>query len=261
MLRRTVIAVSMAVAAMLATASAKAQTVDEIVKRGEIVIGIDLTNPPWGFLDEKQEPTGFDPNYAKLVADKLGVKLKIERVNSPGRIPFLQSGRIDMVLSTLSITSDRAKQVWFTAPYAPNPLILIAPKSTPFNSMAELKGKRIAVPRGSPQDITVTRDAVGAEILRFEDDASVQQALLTGQADFIGGGLLTPAALNKMSPGKDYESKFTLNALYMGMAVKKGNSDLLQFLNTIVFLTKQSGEIDALTRKYLNVPVGDLPVF
>ena len=110
MLRKALIAVSMA-AAMLATASARAQTVDEIVKRGEIVIGIDLTNPPWGFLDEKQEPTGFDPAYAKLVADKMGVKLKIERVNSPGRIPFLQSGRIDMVLSTLSITAERANSV------------------------------------------------------------------------------------------------------------------------------------------------------
>lgn len=260
MLRKSLIAVSAALAALFTAATASAQTVDEIVKRGEIVIGIDLTNPPWGFLDDKQEPTGFDPAYAKLVADKLGVKLKIERVNSPGRIPFLQSGRVDMVLSTLSITAERAKQVWFSSPYAPNPLILIAPKSTPFTSMAELKGKRIAVPRGSPQDITVTRDAVGATILRFEDDASVQQALITGQADFIGGGLLTPSALNKMSPGKDFEGKHTLNALYMGMAVKKGNADLLQFLNTFVFLTKQSGEIDELTRRFLNVPVGDLPI-
>jgi hypothetical protein len=64
-----------------------AQTVDEIVKRGEIVVGIDLTNPPWGFLDEKQEPAGFDPAYAKLLADKLGVKLKLERVTSPGTYP------------------------------------------------------------------------------------------------------------------------------------------------------------------------------
>lgn len=259
MLRKIIVAFSLAVGAWLAPA--QAQTVDDIVKKGEVVVGIDLTNPPWGFLDEKQEPTGFDPAYAKLLADKLGVKLRIERVNSPGRIPFLQSDRIDLVLSTLSITAERAKQVWFTAPYAPNPLILIGEKSKPFTSMGDLKGQRIAVPRGSPQDITVTRDAVGATIMRFDDDASVQQALITGQADFLGGGLLVPATLNKMNPGKEYESKFILNSLYMGMAVKKGNSDLLQYLNTFVFLTKQSGEIDALTRKYLNVPVGELPVF
>src|SRR4249920_3031957 len=109
-------------------APANAQTVDEIVKRGELTVAIDLTNPPWGFLDEKQEPAGFDPAFAKLIADRMGVKLHIERVTSPTRIPFLQSGRADMIISTLSITAERSRQVWFTSPYAPNPLILIAPK-------------------------------------------------------------------------------------------------------------------------------------
>jgi polar amino acid transport system substrate-binding protein len=117
------------------------------------------------------------------------------------------------------------------------------------------------VPRGSPQDITVSREAPDAVIMKFDDDASAQQALMTGQADLLGGGILVPAALNKMQPGKDYESKIVLNELYMGMAVKKGNSDLHQYLNTFIFLTKQSGELDALTRKHLSVPVGNLPVF
>src|SRR5271169_5842531 len=77
---------------------AVAQTVDEIVKKGELVVAIDLTNAPWGFLDDKQEPAGFDPAFAKFIADKMGVKLHIERVTSPTRIPFLQSGRADMVI-------------------------------------------------------------------------------------------------------------------------------------------------------------------
>ena len=240
---------------------AAAQTVDEITKRGELVVAIDLTNPPWGFLDEKQEPAGFDPAYAKLVADKMGVKLRIERVTSPTRIPFLQSGRADVVISTLSVTAERARQVWFTAPYAPNPLILIAPADKPWKTYADLKGLRVAVPRGSPQDQTVTRMAPDATIMRFDDDASAQQALMTGQADLLGGGILVPPTLNRMSPGKNYETKITLAELYMSMAVKKGNADLLQYLNTIVFLTKQSGELDALTRKHLQVPAGNLPVF
>src|SRR3954454_3566827 len=130
--------------------AATAQTVDEIIKKGELVVGIDLTNAPWGFLDAKQEPAGFDPAFAKLVADKLGVKLVIERVTGPTRIPYLQSGRADVIISTLSVTSERAKQVWFTAPYAPNPLILIAPRDKAYKQYADLKGARVAVPRGSP---------------------------------------------------------------------------------------------------------------
>ena len=165
---------------------AAAQTVDEITKRGELVVAIDLTNPPWGFLDAQQEPAGFDPAFAKLIADRLGVKLKIERVTSPTRIPFLQSGRADLVISTLSVTAERARQVWFTTPYAPNPLILIAPKDKPYKTYADLKGLRVAVPRGSPQDLTVTKMAPDATIMRFDDDASAQQALMTGQADLLG---------------------------------------------------------------------------
>jgi len=70
-----------------------------------------------------------------------------------------------------------------------------------------------------------------------------------------------PSPRGEMQPGKDYESKIALNELYMGMAVKKGNSDLHQYLNTFIFLTRQSGELDALTHKHLSVPVGNLPVF
>jgi polar amino acid transport system substrate-binding protein len=241
--------------------SAVAQTVDDIIKRGELVVAVDLTDPPWGFLDAQQQPAGFDPNLAQLVADRMGVKLRIERVTSPTRIPFVQSGRADMVISTLSVTAERARQVWFTSPYAPNSLYLIAPKNKPYSTYADLKGARVAVPRGSPQDQTVTRMAPDAIVLRFDDDASAQQALMTGQADLLGGGITVPIALNKMDPGKSYETKITLSNLYMSMAVRKGNSDLLQFLNTFIFLENQSGELDQLAHKYLDVGIGTLPVF
>ena len=260
MLRRALV-VSMALLAGMSLQPAAAQTVDEITRRGELVVAVDLTNPPWGFLDAQQQPAGFDPAFAALVAERLGVKLRIERVTSPTRIPFLNSGRADVVISTLSVTAERARQVWFTAPYAPNPLLLIAEKSKPWRSYADLNGVRIAVPRGSPQDLTVTKMAPGANIMRFDDDASVQQALLTGQADMLGGGILVPATLNRMAPGREYEGKIVLNELFMSMAVRKGNADLLQFLNTFIFLVKQSGELDELTRKHLGVPAGVLPVF
>ena len=261
MMQRRALVVSVALLAGLSLQPAAAQTVDEITRRGELVVAIDLTNPPWGFLDAQQQPAGFDPAFAALVAERLGVKLRIERVTSPTRIPFLNSGRADVVISTLSVTAERARQVWFTAPYAPNPLLLIAEKSKPWRSYADLNGVRIAVPRGSPQDLTVTKMAPGANIMRFDDDASVQQALLTGQADMLGGGILVPATLNRMAPGREYEGKIVLNELFMSMAVRKGNADLLQFLNRFIFLVKQSGELDELTRKHLGVPAGVLPVF
>lgn len=250
-----------AAAALWAITGAVAQTVDEIIKKGEIVVAIDLTNAPWGFLDSKQEPGGFDPAFAQLVADKMGVKLRIERVTGPTRIPFLLSGRADIVVSTLSVTHERAKQVWFTAPYAPIPLILIAAKDKPYRAYSDLKGVRVAVVRGSPMDIATSKNAPEAVMMRFDDDAGAQQALMTGQADVLGGASLVPAMLNKIQPGRDYEQKILVQDLFLSMAVRKGASDLHQYLNTVVFLVKQSGELDRLFQEKHGLPVGPLPVF
>lgn len=262
MTKRALIAL-MVLAAALAVGGrvAQAQTLDDIIKRGTLIVAIDLTNPPFGYLDANQEPAGFDPALAKLMADRLGVKLQIERVSSPTRIQYIVTGRADVVVSTLSITAERAKQVWFTIPYARNPLILVAPRSKPYRSFADLNGLRVAVPRGSPQDLTVTREAPGATMLRFEDDASAQQALLTGQADLLGSGITVPAVLNRMNPGQDYEQKIELVRLYMGMAVRRGNADLLRWLNSFIFLVKESGELAKMHEQFLNVPLGELPVF
>lgn len=260
-MKKVILALCSALAVALWLPPAIAQTVDDIIKRGELVVAVDLTDPPWGFLDAQQQPAGYDPVFAQMLADRMGVKLRIERVTSPTRIQFLQSGRADVVISTLSITAERARQVWYTLPYATNSLYLIAPKDKAYKTYADLKGARVAVPRGSPQDQTVTKMAPDATVLRFDDDASAQQALMTGQADLLGGGITVPIALNKMQPGKNYETKITLSNLYMAMAVKKGNSDLLQFCNTFIFLTKESGELEALSQKYLQVSQGVLPVF
>jgi polar amino acid transport system substrate-binding protein len=119
---------------------------------------------------------------------------------------------------------------------------------------------RIAVPRGSPQDQIVTANAPNATILRFDDDASANQALISGQADLIGTGILVPPVLNEMDPGKDYEAKLTLQVPYMGMAVRPGNISLLNYLNTFLFLQKENGKLEAISQQYLKIPVGDLPL-
>ncbi len=260
-MKKVILALCSALAVALWLPPAIAQTVDDIIKRGELVVAVDLTDPPWGFLDAQQQPAGYDPVFAQMLADRMGVKLRIERVTSPTRIQFLQSGRADVVISTLSVTAERARQVWYTMPYASNSLYLIAPKDKAYKTYADLKGARVAVPRGSPQDQTVSKMAPDAIVMRFDDDASAQQALMTGQADLLGGGITVPIALNKMQPGKNYETKITLNNLFMSMAVKKGNADLLQFCNTFIFLVKQSGELEELSLKYLQVPLGTLPIF
>jgi polar amino acid transport system substrate-binding protein len=245
------------------TAAAQAQGTDlkDVIARGEIVVGVDMTTPPWGYLNGQQQPDGYGVALGGVLAESLKVKLKVNPVTGPTRIPALLDGRADVIISTLSITAPRAAQVWFTNPYSSNPLVLVGPKSLAITKYDDITGgMRIAVPRGSPQDQILTAKAPQATILRFDDDASANQALVSGQADLIGTGILVPPVLNQMNPGKDYEVKITLSVPYMAMAVRPGNINLLNYLNTFLFLQKQNGKLEEISEKYLKIPVGDLPL-
>src|SRR5512132_4337065 len=98
--------------------SAHADTLDEIKKAGKIRVAIDTAIPPFGMTDDKMQPTGSDVDLAKLLAKDLGVQLEIVTTTGPSRIPMLQTNKADIVVSTLSITPDRAKVIDFSIPYA-----------------------------------------------------------------------------------------------------------------------------------------------
>lgn len=261
-MKRTVILFAALLASLPLLRPAEAQTVNEIIQRGELLVAIDLNNPPWGALDANQQPAGFDPALAKLVADTLGVKLRIERVTSATRIPVLLNGGADLIIATLTMTTDRAKQVWFTNPYAPTSLVLVAPAATSYKQYSDLVAStRIAVSRGTLIDQLVTQNVTNATIIRLDNDALAQQALFSGEADLVGTGSTTVPLLNRMKPGKNYEPKIVLRDLYLGMAVRPGSQDLLQWLNTFIFLHKRNSALEAMSQQHIGAGVGNLPVF
>src|SRR5271154_6471936 len=76
---------------------AAAQTVDEIISRGTINIGVLVDLPPYGILNDKQEPDGYDIDVAKLLGKYLGVKVNLVQLTSPNRIPYLLTNKIDLI--------------------------------------------------------------------------------------------------------------------------------------------------------------------
>ena len=109
---------------------ASAQTVDEIISRGKLIVAIDTTTPPYGFLDADLKPTGFDIEVANKMGEALGVPVEFVTVTSPGRIPALLTKQVDAVISIFSITPARAIQIDYSIPYAGQSAVVIAPKST-----------------------------------------------------------------------------------------------------------------------------------
>lgn len=262
-LKQVVAGLVLALVAM-APAAASAQTVDEIIARGKLIIAVDTTTPPYGFLDADLKPTGFDIEVANKMGEALGVPVEFVTVTSPGRIPALLTKQVDAVVSIFSITPARAIQIDYSIPYAGQSAVVIAPKSTTIASHADLVGKKVGLTRGTAEDGILTAAAEanpGIEILRFDDYASLLQAMVSGQIDAMGGGDYGEIYLKKAQNGDDFEQKYKLKTFYFGIGVAKGNDNLRQWLNTWLFTLKSDGVLEALSMKYRNQPLPDLPVF
>src|ERR1035437_4163512 len=253
----TALALSLAATLSVWTLSASAQTAADIQKKGEVTIGMLVDFPPYGTTNSNNQPDGYDADVARLLAKDLGVKLNLLPVTGPNRIPFLLTNKVDLLVASLAITPERAKQVQFSKPYAAASVILYGDKKVSIKTPADLKGKRIGVARASTQDVALTAIAPeGTEIRRFDDDASGMQALMSGQVDAIGCSTTVAAQIEKRAPANTYENKFLLRQQVMGIVLRPGQADLLKTVNDFVTRNTANGELNKLYRKWLET---DLP--
>lgn len=243
-------------AAMAQTTS----TLDEIVQRGKILVGISLSTPPYGMTDANMAPAGFDVAMAKLVARDLGVELEIVDQVSQSRIPSLTSNKVDIVISSLGITAERAKAIMYTNAIYVDEQMVIAPADAQMATLQDLVGKRVGVTRATTNDTLITEQALeGTNIQRFEDDSATNQALFSGQVDAIVSGVAAANAINKETD--QFQRKFAVRQSPMGIGVRRGDFDLHQWLNTEIMLLWNSGEIQAAQREWLGIVNDELPRF
>jgi polar amino acid transport system substrate-binding protein len=230
----------------------RAQSVDEIKKKGELVVGLLVDFPPYGTVNSKNEPDGYDADVARLLAKDWGVKLKLVPVTGPNRIPFLLTNKVDLLIASLAITPERAKQVLFSKPYAAATIVLLARKDANVKGAADLKSLRVGVARASTQDIALTAVAPpGTEIRRFDDDASGMQALMSGQVDALGCSTTVAAQIEKRAPPNTYEEKFVLRQQVMAVAMRPGQTELEKAVNDFIDRNKANGELNKLYEKWL----------
>jgi polar amino acid transport system substrate-binding protein len=236
---------------------AAAQTVAELKKKGEISIGLLVDFPPYGTTNAQNQPDGYDADVARLLAKDLGLKLNLVPVTGPNRIPFLQTNKVDVLVASLAVTPERAKQVTFSKPYSAATIVLYGSKKASIKDAKDLKEVRVGVARASTQDTALTAIAPqGTEIRRFDDDASAMQALISGQVDAIGCSTTVAAQIAKRVPANTFEPKFVLRQQEMAVAMRQGQDELLKTVNDFVARNTANGELNKLYRKWLET---DLP--
>jgi polar amino acid transport system substrate-binding protein len=239
------------------TGGAQAQSVAAIKKAGVLKAGVQVAQVPWGFTDASGKLTGYDVEFIEMLAKDLGVKPEFSPVTAANRTAALLTGQVDILAAVMGIFPDRQKVVLFSRPYAPNENVIIGKAGPPMKGWDDLKGMRIGVPRGTPQDAAVTKASPsGATIQRFDDDATTVQALISGQVDVIGAAYTQVGNIAKVAgPGK-YESRLVLQRAFNGSAMRPSEREWATYVNDFIGRKIASGELQALYKKWLG---GDLP--
>lgn len=252
---------ALAAAAVLAATGAHAQTaLDDILKAKEIKIAIPTDFPPYGFVGTDLKPQGLDIEMANYIAAKLGVKAELLPVTTANRIPYLQTRKADLVISTLGKNPEREKVIDFTAAYSPFFIAVFAPKTIAVKAPADLAGKSISVTRGSVDDMELTKVAPpNAEVRRFEDNNSTVSAYLAGQVQTLATSAQVAGAMMAKNPQLGTEFKFVLKDSPNFIGVGKGEDKLRTKVNEILAEAKKSGDLDKMAVKWLGRPTGDLP--
>src|SRR5712671_2870651 len=230
----------------------------EILDKGTIRIGTQMDNPPFGYLDAAGKPTGFDIELGEMIGKALGVKVQVEQIIGANRIPFLLTNKIDLVISGMGATPERAVQVMFTSPYAALYLGVYGHKATAVSGPDQLGTLRISATKGTTQDLTLTAMAPKANIVRFEDDTTSNTAFLSGQVDMWATLNTIATTIAKKNPDQQIELKFKLRDSPAHMAMRQGDFGLLRWLDTYVFLIRANGELQRLHRKWLGEDMGAL---
>lgn len=258
-LKSTLVAAVVSTAALLPL-GASADQLSNILDKGTIVIGVPENFPPFGSVGADFEHVGYDVDVAKLIAADLGVELELKPITSKQRIPFLTSGTVDLVVSSMGANPERAKSIWFSSAYAPFFSGAFAAPEINVSSPADLVGLKAGVTGGTIEDLELSKSLPeGAELIRFGDNAATLSAYLAGQVDVLVTGNTVAAKMSADSPDLKLETKFVVRQSPAFIGVKAGEANMLQWVNVFVLHKKLGGVLNDLSIKWLGQEIPDLP--
>lgn len=215
-------------------------------------IGAEMTFPPFEFQEEgSKEYVGFDMDLAKAIAKQMGYELQVQNVGFDGLIPALEAGNIDMIVSGMSITPERAKKVAFSKPYYKSGLsIVVKADNTTIKSFKDLEGKKIAVQIGTT-GAEEARKIKDATVREYNSNSEAYMELKAGGVDAVVNDL--PVNEYYLTKSGDKNAKLVgdiMNSEDYGMAMTKKNTELTGKVNAALDELKKNGEYDKIYMKW-----------
>lgn len=239
------------VAVFLGIAAAKADVLDDIKKRGMLIVGTKADYKPYGFRDPSGKIVGIEPALAANVAKRLGVKLELVPVVASNRIQFLEQGKIDLMIATMNDTPERRKIVDIVdPPYYASGTNLLAPKSAHLTDWSQLRGKPVCLIQGAFYNKEL-QEKYGVQPLAFKGTTEAYTALKSGNCVGVAydDTALYGQLLDLAWKGYEVPLKSILVEPW-GLAVRNGEVKFAAFMHNAVIAWHKSGLILSLEKKY-----------
>ena len=253
-IRRHVTILVLGLFIMLAFASVLRATPANAADRNQALkVGMELAYPPFEMTDEKGAPKGVSVDMAYALGRFLGRETVIQNTAFDGLIPALQSGKIDLVISSMTITAERQKAIDFSAPYLTTGLCLLVGKTSPVQSIADLDrpGRTVAVKKGTTGHLYAAQTIKKAKVLVLDKEAAAVLEVVQGKADaFIYDQMSTYQNWRRNAD----HTRALLNPFqqeHWGIALRKNNTALKDKVNRFLQEFRREGGFERLGDSYL----------
>jgi glutamate transport system substrate-binding protein len=216
-------------------------TMGRLQEAGEIKIGVKYDVPPFGFKNPQTGAVeGFDVDLGKAIAEELGVEANLVEAISDNRIPFIQDGTVDLVLSTMTINAERAAEIGFSNPYFIAKGRILVPKDSDIQGIDDLGGRKVCTALGSTYEETLKTQAPDADLRLVDAYSECLELLQNGAVDAIStddviltGMIIQDDSLQLVGDELTVEP--------YGAGFKKDDAEFAEFVNGVIDEYKSSG--------------------
>lgn len=230
---------------------------NKVKERGTLLVGLEGTYPPFSYQDENGKLTGFEVDFAEQLAQHLGVKASLKPTKWDGMLASLESKRIDVVINQVTISDERKKKYDFSTPYTISGIqaLVRKDKEGSISKAEDLAGKKVGVGLGTNYEQWLRENVKGVDVRTYDDDPTKYQDLRSGRIDAILVDRLAALDLVKKTGNTMAVAGEAFSRQEAGVALRKGNDDLLQAVNQAIADMQKDGSLSKLSEKWFGADV------
>ena len=226
-------------------------TMGKLQERGEIRIGVKYDVPPFGLLNpQTDEVEGFDVEMGRIIAEELGVEPRFVEAISDNRIPFLQQGEVDLILSTMTINQERDLEIEFSEPYYIAHGRILVPGDSDIRGIEDLAGKRVCTALGSTYEETIREQAPEADLQLVDSYSECLELLQNGAVDaestddvILTGQIIQDDTLKMVGDELTTEP--------YGAGIKEGDKEFQKFVSDTLEAAQEDGRWEDLYQEWI----------